>query len=97
MPPEHIQQVYRILQEIASNLIKHADAKNAYVTASYESGKVNLIIEDDGKGFSTAHPVKESSGLGLKNIQERCAQLQGGCEITSKEQHGTVIHFWFPA
>lgn len=97
LPPEHIQQVYRILQEIASNLIKHADAKNAYVTASYESGKVNLIFEDDGKGFSTTHPVKESSGLGLKNIQERCAQLQGGCEITSKEQHGTVIHFWFPA
>lgn len=97
LPPEHIQQVYRILQEIASNLIKHADAKNAYVTASYESGKVNLIIEDDGKEFSTTHPVKESSGLGLKNIQERCAQLQGGCEITSKEQHGTVIHFWFPA
>lgn len=96
-PSEHIQQVYRILQEIASNLIKHADAQNAYVTASYESGQVNIIVEDDGKGFPAMQPTAKTSGLGLKNIQERCAQLQGGCEIKSKERQGTIVHFWFPA
>lgn len=96
-PSEHIQQVYRILQEIASNLIKHADAQNAYVTASYESGQINIIVEDDGKGFPAMQPTAKTSGLGLKNIQERCAQLQGGCEIKSKERQGTIVHFWFPA
>lgn len=96
-PSGHIQQVYRILQEIASNLTKHADAQHAYITASYESGQVNIIVEDDGKGFPAMQPTAATSGLGLKNIQERCAQLQGGCEIKSKERQGTIVHFWFPA
>lgn len=97
-PPEQTQEVYRILQEAISNLIKHADAKNAYITVSHESGQTHILIEDDGKGFATdqltRYPLQ--IGLGLKNIKERCAKLQGDCEIKSKEGHGTVVHFWFP-
>jgi hypothetical protein len=37
------------------------------------------------------------AGLGLRSVKERCDKLQGGCDITSKEGQGTVIHFWFPA
>lgn len=33
-------------------MLKHANAQQAYITASYEDGQVNLIVEDDGKGFS---------------------------------------------
>lgn len=97
-PPEQTQEVYRILQEAISNLIKHADAQNAYITVSQEAGQIHILIEDDGKGFTpnplTNHPLQ--TGLGLKNIKERCSKLQGDCEIKSKEGHGTVVHFWFP-
>lgn len=96
-PPEQTQEVYRILQEIISNLLKHAEARNAYLTASHNSGKVHIIIEDDGKGFSTKRPTEALVGLGLKNIQERCTKLQGKCDIQSKERQGTIVHFWFPA
>lgn len=41
--PERTQEVYRILQEVISNLIKHADAKNAYITVTYESRKFPIL------------------------------------------------------
>lgn len=96
---DHTQEVYRILQEVISNMLKHANAQNAFITASYEKGQVNIIIEDDGKGFSTDNLSNNilHAGLGLKSIKERCDKLQGGCDITSKEGQGTIIHFWFPA
>lgn len=96
--PERTQEVYRILQEVISNLIKHADAKNAYITVTYEFQQINLLIEDDGKGFDLENPVNNSfqTGLGLKNIKERCSKLQGSYEIQSKKGHGTIIHFKFP-
>lgn len=85
--PERTQEVYRILQEVISNLIKHADAKNAYITVTYEFQQINLLIEDDGKGFDSENPVNDSfpTGLGLKNIKERCSKLQGSYEIQSKK------------
>lgn len=98
-PADQTQEVYRILQEIISNMLKHANAQQAYITASYEDGQVNLIVEDDGKGFSADKLSNDflQAGLGLRSVKERCDKLQGGCDITSKEGQGTVIHFWFPA
>lgn len=97
-PPEQTQEVYRILQEVVSNLIRHADAHNAYITVSHESGQTHILIEDDGKGFASDQLTRSplQIGLGLRNIKERCAKLQGDCEIKSNEGHGTVVHFWFP-
>lgn len=99
IPADQTQEVYRILQEIISNMLKHANAQQAYITASYENGQVNLIVEDDGKGFSADKLSNDclQAGLGLRSVKERCDKLQGGCDITSKEGQGTVIHFWFPA
>ena len=80
-------------------MLKHANAQQAYITASYENGQVNLIVEDNGKGFSADKLSNDflQAGLGLRSVKERCEKLQGGCDITSKEGQGTVIHFWFPA
>lgn len=99
IPADQTQEVYRILQEIISNMLKRANAQQAYITASYEDGQVNLIVEDDGKGFSADKLSNDflQAGLGLRSVKERCDKLQGGCDITSKEGQGTVIHFWFPA
>lgn len=99
IPADQTQEVYRILQEIISNMLKHANAQQAYITASYKDGQVNLIVEDDGKGFSADKLSNDflQAGLGLRSVKERCDKLQGGCDITSKEGQGTVIHFWFPA
>lgn len=99
IPADQTQEVYRILQEIISNMLKHANAQQAYITASYEDGQVNLIVEDNGKGFSADKLSNDflQAGLGLRSVKERCDKLQGGCDITSKEGQGTVIHFWFPA
>ena len=76
-------------------MLKHANAQQAYITASYEDGQVNLIVEDDGKGFSADKLSNDflQTGLGLRSVKERCDKLQGGCDITSKEGQGTVIAF----
>lgn len=98
IPSENIVEIYRILQEIISNIIKHANARNMYLTVGYDQNEVEIVIEDDGKGFDTSlSPNILTSGLGLKTIKERSYKLQGECKIESTLGKGTIIHMRFPA
>lgn len=98
IPSENILEIYRILQEIVSNIIKHANARNMYLTVSYTPNEIEILIEDDGRGFDTASsPNILTSGLGLKTIKERSSKLQGECTIESTIGKGTIIHLRFPA
>ena len=60
--------IFRIVQELLQNIIKHAAASNVIVQLSYNSGRLYVIVEDDGKGFDYA-AAKRNSGMGLKNIE----------------------------
>lgn len=94
---ENILEIYRILQEIISNIIKHAHAQNMYLTVSCTPSDIEVIVEDDGQGFDTSssHNIL-TAGLGLQTIKERCNKLQGECEIESTLNKGTIIHMRFP-
>ena len=97
IPSENILEIYRILQEIISNIIKHAHAQNMYLTVSCTPSDIEVIVEDDGQGFDTSssHNIL-TAGLGLQTIKERCNKLQGECEIESTLNKGTIIHMRFP-
>lgn len=98
IPSDSILEIYRILQEIISNIIKHANAQNMYLTVSYTQNEIDILVEDDGKGFDTSStPNILTSGLGLKTIKERSNKLQGECKIESTIGKGTIIHMRFPA
>ncbi|GGG35568.1 two-component sensor histidine kinase [Dokdonia pacifica] len=84
--------VYRIIQECLMNINKHANAKHITVTFKSKDASVELTIEDDGVGMDTA---KAKSGIGMKNIKSRVAQIAGSYKIISKMNLGTQIQISF--
>ena len=93
---DKVLNIYRIIQECISNILKHAHAQNAYVTVSIVQENIDIIIEDDGKGFPGNGTYSSHEGLGLRSVKERTSKLQGHYEIESTEEKGTFIHIWFP-
>lgn len=82
--------LYRIVQELINNTIKHASARNAIVQISRTDGRLNLEVEDDGNGFDTAI-LEKAKGIGWSNIQNRIAYLKGKFDVHSDIGKGTFI------
>lgn len=86
--------IFRIVQEALLNVIKYAEATVCNVTLTKtENNKLQLLIEDNGKGFEST--TKENDGIGLKNMQERAQLAQAELAITSKLGEGTKIEAFF--
>jgi two-component system NarL family sensor kinase len=85
--------VYRIIQELLNNIMKHAAATEAIVQLVKEEGRFSIIVEDNGKGFDTS--LKDNKGAGLTSIQSRVDYLKGHLEIHSEAGKGTLINIEF--
>lgn len=93
--PAHIEAVlYRVIQESVNNVIKHANATQLFITLYNEANGIDVMIEDDGKGFDRKH-IK-SDGIGLQNIESRIKYLNGEIEWDTSEGNGTVISIHIP-
>lgn len=88
-------QLYRIVQELMSNILKHSGAKEANIHLNETEDNVNLIVEDDGIGFDSENLGKES-GIGLSNLKARVAKLDGTFHIDSGKGAGTTISIDIP-
>ncbi len=84
--------VYRIVQELVNNIVKHAQATQALVQLNYHNGLLSITIEDNGKGMQ---PSNESSGMGIIAIKERVKSLNGHLDISSSAENGTSIYIEF--
>ena len=84
--------LYRIVQELLNNTLKHADAKQAHIQLSKNEKTISLTVEDNGKGFDV-NTVKKN-GIGLANIQHRVDYLKGKMDIQS-DKNGTSTHIEF--
>jgi len=92
IPLDEQMTIYRIIQELLNNVVKHADAKNVLLQCSQHKDNFMITIEDDGKGFNPGC-IHEKNGLGINNIRTRVAYLDGNLEIQSSEHiRGTTIH-----
>ncbi|HRG81846.1 MAG TPA: sensor histidine kinase [Chitinophagaceae bacterium] len=83
--------VYRIVQELINNTIKHAGAGNSIVQLSRQGGQLSITVEDDGRGFDTSI-LRQSHGIGWSNIQHRVDFLKGKLDIDSQPGQGTSVH-----
>lgn len=83
--------LYRVLQECVNNIIKHAQATHVTIQLVMHPTYLNLIVEDNGKGFDTAALKQGEGGIGLRNIESRIAFLQGTVEFDSTPGHGTTV------
>ena len=83
--------IYRIVQELLNNSIKHAAATNAIVQVSKTGSLLSVTVEDDGKGFDTSI-LKHAKGIGWSNIENRVEFLKGKMDVNSQEGKGTSVH-----
>lgn len=83
--------LYRIVQELINNTMKHASAKNAIVQINKTGNQISITVEDNGKGFDTSI-LKGSNGIGWNNIQNRVDFLKGKLDIKSELGKGTSIY-----
>jgi len=86
--------IYRIAQEAVNNVKRHAHAKNLRVELRLVPERVQLVIEDDGKGFRT-HQIP-SGHYGLIGMKERVKLLGGKINISSTLDIGTIIEVTIP-
>lgn len=92
IPMQEQINIYRIVQELLANAVKHAQAANVLLQCSQSKGVFFITIEDDGIGFDTGTSGKEL-GIGLSNIKSRVAYMKGKMEILSKNNdQGTSIN-----
>ncbi|MEZ4875485.1 MAG: sensor histidine kinase [Flavobacteriaceae bacterium] len=87
--------IYRLVQEIISNIRKHAEAKTILIQLLGYKDELNLIIEDDGKGFDYEVALAKG-GLGLKSINSRVQFLDGTIHWDSELEKGTSIAINIP-
>lgn len=84
--------VYRIVQECVTNIVKHADATEASVTMRRDNGVVAVTIRDNGKGFVHHNASNnDTRGFGLIGIAERARLFGGEPQIHSTPGQGTTI------
>ncbi|WP_353776879.1 tetratricopeptide repeat protein [Winogradskyella sp. 3972H.M.0a.05] len=81
-------QIFRIIQELLTNIIKHANATEAVVQFSEDDNTLNIIVEDNGKGFDIK---KQRSGMGLTNIEKRAEKINAELVIDASEGNGTTV------
>ncbi|MEO1030693.1 MAG: sensor histidine kinase [Bacteroidota bacterium] len=81
-------QIFRIIQELLTNIIKHAAATEAIVQFSEHDNALNIVVEDNGKGFDTK---SAKTGIGLINIEKRIEKIDGEFVIDSSKGNGTTV------
>ncbi len=86
--------IYRIIQELLNNTLKHASATEAFVQLVREKDRINVQVEDNGKGFDTAI-LEDSKGSGWVSIRSRVDYLKGKIEVHSAPGKGSSVNIEF--
>lgn len=98
-PPETQINIYRIFQEILTNIARHAQARSIAVAVTKHDDYVAFVVQDDGKGFDMkqiASRKPTERRIGLAAMEERARIIGGSLEIWSQEGSGTRVTFNIP-
>ncbi len=82
--------IFRMIQEMLTNAIKHANATEINVHLTQHDDSLNIIVEDNGEGFNLKN-IDKKEGMGLTNIEKKVEQMGGVFTIDSTEKRGTSI------
>ena len=80
--------LFRMIQEVINNIIRHATADTIHLDAKKENDKLVIKIEDNGKGFDTG---VNSGGVGLQNLKNRSKMINADLLIKSEQGKGTIV------
>jgi signal transduction histidine kinase len=96
VPKEKEIHIFRMIQEIVHNTIKHAHAHNLQIGFSEEGGHLLCLTKDDGEGFDKEKVLSSSLGLGLRSLESRCEILNGVLTLDSSPGGGTHYFIKIP-
>lgn len=90
--------IYRIVQELVSNVLKHSEATKLSIllTCFEDENLVNIIVQDNGKGFDAEKDEKDNFGMGLKSLKEMITDLHGEIRFDSNPASGTTVNIDLP-
>lgn len=97
-PPAEVV-LYRVVQELVNNTLKHARAAHAYVDVRRVAGGLEVVVSDDGCGFdpgAAPPPLGRGRGLGLDSVAERVAMLGGELRMESAPGQGSRFQVRLP-
>lgn len=93
--PDRDIHIFRIVQEIIHNTLKHADARRLDIGFSEDEKELLLLVHDNGKGFNVEQ-ARDSRGLGLKSLEIRTDIMHGSINIRSNPGEGTHYYIRIP-
>jgi signal transduction histidine kinase len=96
VPKEKEIHIFRMIQEIVHNTLKHAQAGNLQIGFSEEGGHLLCLTKDDGRGFDKEKVLAASQGLGLRSLESRCEILNGILSLDSMPGAGTNYFIKIP-
>jgi signal transduction histidine kinase len=94
IPIENHLHLFRIVQELINNSIRHGKAKNITINCNTNHEKINFKYTDDGIGFDLLD-LQSNRGLGMKNIESRVNFLKASLRIKSSKGQGVDVEFDF--
>jgi signal transduction histidine kinase len=92
-PVTFLNDLYRMLQELLHNVVKHAQARHVVVELVEHDRAVTVVVDDDGVGIDKDNTVR---GKGLETVRSKIAYLNGRVEIERKKEGGTLVVIELP-
>ena len=83
--------LYRIVQESLNNVVKHSGASEARLFVRRRAREIEVVVEDNGKGFAEANGASRREGFGLTGLAERARILGGTLSISSQPGRGATV------
>ena len=96
LPNDVAVAVYRVARESVANALRHGAPSTIEIRVGLAADQLVMHVEDNGKGFDPAQAEKEGQGMGLFQMRERIALLNGKVEVVSSPQHGTTVRVRVP-
>lgn len=90
--------IYRIVQELVSNVLKHAQASKLSIllTCFEEENLINILVQDNGKGFNIKNAKHKSNGIGLGSLKQMVVNFDGEISFDSNSTSGTTVNIDLP-
>ena len=91
--------LFKSIQELIANIVKHADAKNVNIYAEWSDKNISLLVVDDGSGFDLdilENRLSKNESFGLFSIRERLKNIGGDISLESKPDFGTSVRISVP-
>lgn len=92
-PAAFLNDLYRMLQELLHNVVKHAQAAHVLVEVVEHDREITVVVDDDGVGIDGDNTIK---GKGLETVRSKIAYLNGRVEFERKKEGGTLVVIEIP-